>query len=296
MYKRIGLLSIAAALFVAIVVGIPTASANYEWTDNICTPTNGVAFCDEFYLPTVYKNQFSWAKFWKYGFNPDNGSTYTNVLTRNYLRLAVNTNATNLNYTNTDISTSEINNYQGNFLFGENTRVDVRMRYSANMSANPAAPKGAKGSAGLLFWNYFSTPVDPQQKDLTKVRDAFGFVWQDEQSFPNAGFWTAAVAQGVPGTYTPLFNQNLSSFHTYSLERRHDSMKYYIDGVLIQTQLLNQPGGITLPSTSKLSVDMWADNASYVLNLTNFTVDLDFNTITQKHYVDIDYVKVSELN
>lgn len=270
-----------------------------DLVDRFCNPVTSI-FCDNFIGKTFFINQqptAPWAHWYKYPYNRDGAASYKNVnkLSEQYLQLQVDDKATANNYSFSDISTSEINNYQGNFLFGENVRVDVRMRYSPNMFSNAQNTGTAKGSAGFLLWNYFTAPVDPEMKDLNHVRDAFGYVWQDQNSFPNAGFWTAAVGQSTPGTYLPLFDMNLSEWHTYSLERRHDSMKFYIDGQLIETQLLNQEGGIPLPATSKMSVDIWADNASYVLDLSTMHVNLDFNDLTETQYVDIDMVRVKNI-
>ncbi|MBN1915912.1 hypothetical protein JW796_02890 [Candidatus Dojkabacteria bacterium] len=252
-------------------------------------------FYDDFVGRTFFKDEKSWAQWYRYEYNLDGAASYVKLPRASALRLMVDEKATDVYYSNADISTSEINNYQGRFLFGENTKVSVRMRYSPNINADPATPAGAKGSAGLLFWNYFLGPVDPELKDLTKVRDAFGFVWQDEGSVPTPGFWEIAVAQGVPGEYLPDYDVDLSQYHVYSLERRHDSMKYFIDGQLVHTVLLNQPGGLDLPATSKLSVDMWVDNATYVLDFSTFQIDMNFNHLDESQYIDIDYVKVTRL-
>lgn len=284
-----------AVLFALILLLVGFSPAQASYGGGMHNPKNKYLFRDEFFGRTFYKDQHRWADWYRYEYDRDGAASYKELYRVNALRLMVDEKASNNFYTNADISTSEINNYQGKFLFGEDTKVSVRMKYSPNMNANPSTPAGAKGSAGILFWNYFLGPVDPELKDLTKVRDAFGFVWQDEGSIPTPGFWEVAVAQGVPGQYVPDYDVDLSQYHVYSLERRHDSMKYFIDGQLVHTILLNQPGGLDLPTTSKLSVDMWVDNATYVLDFNTFQIDMNFNDLNESQYIDIDYVRVTSL-
>lgn len=271
----------------------------------VCSPpSDSILFCDEFTGRTFYINPTTEhpgnpagkALWWQYPYNRDNGTVLYEVNSGGFIRLQLNENVSSNYYSNADISTSEINNINGNFLFGENVRVEVRMRYSPNMHANADNPGSAWGSAGFIFWNYFTVPGDPELKNLNAVRDAFGFTWQDGSSVPNPGFWMFNVAQTVPGNYVYYPNIDLSQFHTYVLERRHHSMRFFIDGQLVHEEPLNQPGAIQLPAESKLTIELWTDNATYLLDMNTYYMDLVFRDLTEPQYVDIDYVIVTRLN
>jgi hypothetical protein len=296
-----GILATAvAAGFMVMPMNLQSVSASGMFsTDKYCNPfTHNNIMCENFLGKTFFKNgtpSVPWATWYKYPFNPDNAVKYIDRYMENTLRLQVDENTTVNNYSNADISTSEINNYQGNFRFGVNTRAEVRMKFSANMQADPANAGAARGSAGFLFWDYFSVPVSPEMKDVNKVRDAFGFVWQDSTAIPTPGFWLAAVGQGQAGQYLPEFDLDISKFHTYAVERRHDSMKFFIDDALVLTQPLNQEGGIPLPDEQKLSTDIWVDNATYVLDFSDYQVQLEFNKLTEKQFIDVDYVQVTRI-
>lgn len=297
----IKLLSVALVFTLVAPLSTAFAAEKVSWGNRIfyfCRQ-NQTEFCDNFVGKTFFKDQTQLAQWYRFPVDADNATEYKNTFFPSTLKLELTDNATAQNYSNANISTSEINNPDGEFLFGEDTRVEVRMRYggddSATFSADPANPGTAQGSAGLLFWNYFFEDVDPEALQLGTVRDAFGFVWQDNRSVPNAGFWLAAVAQGMPGEYKPMFDLDISEYNIYALERRNDSMKYFINDELVHEVPLNQQGGITLPADSKLSVDMWVDNASYVLDFNTFKVNLDFNDLTQDQSVQMDYVEVTKL-
>jgi hypothetical protein len=294
---RVGVvLMLMLAVFVT-----PVSSVSAQENSVKCNKTISV-FCDDFRGHTFFKNDGpnqDKAHWYKYAFNRDNAASYidSNGNSEKYLRLQLDERASANNYSNANISTSEINNPTGNFPFGVNTRAEVRMRYSENMKANPFdSTQTARGSAGFLFWDYFTGSVNPEIKNLERVQDAFGFVWQDGEAVPTPGFWIVGVGGGMPGPYLPKFDIDLSQWHTYTIERRHDSMKFFIDGSLAQTMLLNQEGGLTLPDSTKLSTDMWIDNTTYVLDFSTFHINLDFNNLTQKQSIDIDSVNVTSLN
>lgn len=292
-YRRMSQVLVASVASGFLALGAFPSTVSASGLLNYCNPLNTI-FCDNFFAPTLYKDQTSLARWYRYTEDFDNAADYIQLLGENRLRLRINPNASTNHYSNADISTSEINNNAGKFLFGVNTRVDVRLRYSPNMTSDGTG--SAKGSAGILFWNYFQTPVDPEHKVLGHNRDSFGFIWQAQANEPLPGFWLTGFAQGEFGAAVPYYDIDLSKFHTYSLERRHNSMKYLIDNQVVLTVPLNQPGSLTLPASAKLSVDTWVDNGTYTLNDLTSAPQIDFADITQSQWADIEYISVKAIN
>ncbi len=286
----------AIGLFLLIVlVSLPVAAvaASDGAGDSLCH--NSLSFfCDDFFGHTLFKDVTDAADWHRFPYNVDGAANYTNLMPENVLRLELDADATDQHYSNANISTSEINNINGNFLFGENSRVEVRMRFSPNALAHGANTGTAKGSAGFLFWNYFFNEVDPINGRLGVVRDAFGFVWQDDTS-TLPGFLAIGVVQGQAAFFVPQYDLDLSQFHTYTIERRPTSMTYYVDGQLVGVLPLNQPGALTLPAGQKLSVDFWFDNATYLQDLQTFETTIIFNDLVEPQYLDIDYARVDSI-
>jgi hypothetical protein len=282
---RLGLILSVAAILLAL----PNAALARK---NECAGRNFI-FCDDFRGKTLFKDQKRHADWYRFPADFDNAAEYINLVSSDLLRLEVTSNATANHYSDANISTSEINNNQGKFLFGVNTRAEARYRYSNNIKAD--ASGSAQGSAGFLFWNYFTTPVDPENHQLGLTRDSFGFIWQGADNTPLPGFWITGFAGGQVTGFVPYPNINLNEFHTYAVERRHDSIKYFIDDQLVHTAVINQPGTPSLADSVKLSTDLWVDNARYNLDPQTFTVSINFIDLAASQYTDIDYVKVTQL-
>lgn len=283
-------------IVVAVVVADPSAvHASPDYPGNSFCLSSPSLFCDDFIGHTIFKDTTHAASWYRFPYNPDDGVNYVNLMPDNLFRLELDADVTDQHYNNANISTSEINNINGNFLFGENSRVDVRMRFSPNVFASGANTGTAKGSAGLLFWNYFFNEVDPSNGRLGVVRDAFGFVWQDDTS-TLPGFLAVGVVQGQAAFFVPLYDVDLTEFHTYTIERRHTSMTYYLDGQLVGVLPLNQSGALSLPAEQKLSTDLWFDNATYLQDLSTFETTIIFNDLVEPQYLEADYVRVTTLD
>lgn len=214
--------------------------------------------------------------------------------TTEFLRVGMTSATTNQHAGFAEIGLVEINNHQANFPITVNSRVEARMRFAPDMQANPA-PGTAVGSAGMLFWSYHQGTIDYENHILPQPNDAFGFVWQQAESTPLAGFWISNVADGKPGEFVPLFSVDMSQWHNYVIERRHDKMTYYIDDTLIQEQPLNQEGTITLPDDQNLTLDFWRDNMRYNFDPAVFEYLITFENLSQDSWVDIDYFTVKPL-
>jgi len=256
--------------------------------------------CDNFNGHTWFKDQKSHALWYRTdeAINFDNAYVYKNMRSgrTQFLRVGLNARASASHANYAEIGLVEINNYQADFPIPVNTRVEARMRYAPDMKADQASPGTGLGSAGILFWDYHLGPIDYENKILPPPNDAFGFVWQEGGSTPNPGFWVSNVAGAMPGNYMPYPNINLSKWHTYVMERRHDSMTYFIDGEMVLVQPLNQPGSIQLADSQKLTVDFWRDNLRYNFDPLTYSFTITFEDLVKGSYVDLDYFQVSNLD
>lgn len=259
-----------------------------------------VLLCDTFQGTTLYKDENSNALFFRYvnGFNhPDDPqiAKYTDL--KPGLQLSINTNSTNDNYSNSDISTSVINDGTSSYLrFGVNTRAEARIKFDPKMLPQASNPGNTKGSTGLLYWDYFKNPVNPEDGIITNARDVIGFSWQDSAS-TLPGFKAIAAIDGTFALYDPIENINLGDFNTYAIERRHDSLKWFVNGTQVAELPINQTGTLQLPDSQGLAEDAWVDNASYQYVLgTTLTGYLTFNHLTQDNNIQISYFKISSIN
>ena len=213
-----------------------------------------------------------------------------------FLRVGINSKATDQHANFAEIGLVEINNYLADFPIPVDSRVEFRMRYAADMKADNTAPDQGVGSAGMLFWDYHMGEIDYDNYILPPPNDAFGFVWQQPESTPNPGFWISNVAGGYPGGYIYYPNIDLSEWHVYAIERRHESMTYFIDGEEVYVQALNQEGTIQLSDDQKLTADFWRDNMRYTFDPSTYSISISFQDIQHKSYVDIDYFQVTNLH
>jgi hypothetical protein len=257
----------------------------------------GTLFCDDFRSGIEFKDQDAGALWFRYA-NGDDPSIAKYQPTADGLRLKINTNSSDTNYSNSNISTSEINNGFSPFLrFKVNTRAEARMRFDPQMQAASFNPGSAKGSAGFLYWNYFKSPVDPETGFIYDPQDVFGFVWQDGQS-TLPGLKALGLVDGQFALYQPLDSVDMSVYNTYAIERRHTSIKYFVNDVLVAEIPLNQPGTLQLSDDRGLAADAWTDNASYQYNLGGGVVsaNLLFHHLPEDQNVDVSYVKVISLD
>ncbi len=263
-----------------------------------CNPGHSI-ICDNFNGQTFFKDEHGNALWYRTppAIDYDNANVYDNRHEGplHYLRVGMTSAVTDQHAAFAEIGLVEINNYLADFPVTVDSRVEARLRFAPDMQASPA-PGTAVGSAGMLFWSYHQGSIDYENHILPPPNDAFGFVWQQAESTPLAGFWISNVADGIPGQFVPLFSVDMSQWHTYVIERRHDTMTYYIDGALIQEQPLNQPDSITLPDDQDLTVDIWRDNMRYNFDPNIFEYIITFEDLTQDSWVDVDYFQVTSLN
>lgn len=240
-------------------------------------------FCDNFIGRTWFKDQTPWAKWYRWQANdPVSAAEYNDILWHK-LQLKINENATASSYVNADISTSVIfdSGLPTNFPYGEDTLVEANFKLSPNMSADPYSGANFRGSAGFLLWNYTTF-------------DILGFSVNDPTSYPFAGLWINVVVEGQDMSL-PIFDVDITTYHTYGIERLADAANFYIDGELVYSVALNVAGAPTLPATTNLAIDLWVDNASNVLNFETFQVDQIPNDIVDPIYMNIDYFSVTNL-
>jgi len=249
-------------------------------------------FCDNFIGNTLYKDQTSKADWYRFADGNRPASFYDN--TGDGLRLRVS-GAKSTDYSNAEVSLTKLYLDNANLLFGENTRADIRMKFSPNMQADGANAGTAKGTAGFLFWNYYQGTKDPVKGQFDPVRDAFGFTWASDTApglitFKAVGGVTtiSPVTQLLPG-----FNMNI--YHTYSVVRTHNAIKFLIDGKKIDGLAVNVAGGLQLDPSHKLTADFWADNASYFFRADG-TIYSTFSTTTADQWIKAEYVKVTQID
>ncbi len=291
-----GVAAITTLSFGALAVLSPVAASGLP---TFCNPFQpGTLMCNNFLGLTFYKDQTPWATFNRYidPNGPVGAAQYINTGTT--LKLHVNSLSRADNYTNADISTNVINAVNPFLRFGVDTRAEVRMRYSPNYFADPTIPNSAKGSAGFLLWNYFSVPIDPEPPAsmISKPRDVFGFAYQDQAS-TIPGFKAYAIAEGQFAMIDPQYQMDLSQWHTYTIERRHTSVTFLVDGVQIAQVPLNQPGALTLPDENGLAMDVWSDNATYIFtDPVTITATLAYNHIDAPQGVEIQYEQATHIS
>jgi hypothetical protein len=292
----VAVLSIVALAFVASSFPM-SASAGWGhggWRHHRCNVFTDI-FCDNFNGRTWFKDQTSWAEWYRYP--DDDVSDY--IHRGRKLRLQINTNSREGIYSNANISTSRINEVNTDLRFGVNTRAEARIRFSENMNADALNPGTARGSAGFLFWNYFQGEpgylVTPEDGHVERPpQDIVGFAWQDANS-TIPGLSTFAAIGGVPALFEPV-DVDMSEYHIYAIERRPNSFKLFVDDTLIGEIPVNVEGGYHfIPDDHKLSTDSWVDNASYQYDLQTFNANLTFNEVDENQWVDVDYIRVVEI-
>jgi hypothetical protein len=248
-------------------------------------------FCDNFTGRTFYKDEHRWADWYRFH-DGDRPASYYDSLSKT-LRLRVQ-NTTEGTYSDSEVALTELYKDNAYLLYGENTRVDIRMRFSPNMKPEMANPGTAQGTAGFLFWNYYKGTKDPINGIFDPVRDAFGFTWASETA-PGLFIFKSVDSNVI---MTPMEavvpGININEFHTYSIERRHESIKFYIDGVLVDQLAVNGSTGLNLPADHKFTVDFWADNASYFFNADG-SIKSVFWHIEDAQWLETDFVSITRI-
>ncbi len=291
------LLSLGLGLTLFTLLGTSKIKAD---DPDVCNDP-AVLLCDTFQGTTFFKDETSAATFFRYvdAQNHNDDPTiakYENTNPGPGLQLKINTQSTSNNYSNANISTSVINDGASPFLrFKVNTRAEARIKFDPKMLPAAANPGTTKGSTGLLFWDYFKNPVNPEDGIITNARDVIGFSWQDSAS-TLPGFKAIAAIDGTFALYHPIENINLGEFNTYAIERRHDSLKWFVNGTQVAELPINQPGTLQLSDDQGLAEDTWVDNASYQYVLgTTLTGYLTFNHLTEDSVIQVGYFKITQL-
>ena len=296
--RTMSALILSVVAFMTVAAAFPLrADATWGggWHSERCSVFRDI-FCDNFTGKTWFKDQTPWTPWYRY---PDDAAAdYINMGTK--LRLQVNDASQDGVYSNANISTSVINQVGTDLRFGVNTRAEARLKFSPNMNSDPMNPGTARGSAGFLFWNYFQGEpgyiVTPEDGNVeAPPQDVVGFAWQDGAS-TIPGLSTFVAVGGVPALFANV-NVDMSEYHTYAIERRHDSFKLFVDDTLIGEVPVNVEGGYHfIPDDHKLSTDSWVDNASYQYDLQTFNANLTFSHVDQNQWVDVDFIRVVALN
>lgn len=280
------------ALFALVLLFVGFSPVSASSGNSMCNPKKDWLFCDDFFGRTFYKDEHNWADWYRFHDGNRPASHYDSL--EKTLRMRVSPDATSGVYSNAEVSLTELYKDNPFLIFGVDTRVDIRMRFSPNMNYDFFDPGTATGTAGFLFWNYYKGTKDPIHGQFDPVRDAFGFTWASETAPGLIVFKSVDSNVSVLPISFIMPGFDMSQYHTYSVERTHTNVKFYIDGVQIDQVNFNVVGEPVLPDAHKFTVDFWADNASYFFNPDGSIFSV-FWDVQEDQWLQVDYVRVGNI-
>ena len=128
---------------------------------------------------------------------------------------------------------------------------------------------------------------------VTNLHDEIDFELLGNDASSNANRVQTNIYANQPlGAGDPIFepDNGLTSFHTYRIEWRTTSVRWFIDGTLVREDTQNVPQGALA-----LHMNIWAPASDWTQAYSNGLQPTNSATTDQTYTADVDYARVTQL-